>query len=62
MNKGEVVMARDKYDPYWMTIGKYLGKALRRHEIELPSRKILTYDHVEPLDLDKYFTQRFKEN
>ena len=62
MKTGGIVMARDKYDPYWMVIGRYVGKTQYGHEIELPSKKRKTYNHVEPLDIDRYFEERFEEN
>ena len=49
MQVGDLVMARDKYDPYWMAIGKYVGKTRYGHEIEFPSKKRKTEWILKPI-------------
>ena len=53
-------MVRDKHDPYWMDIGEFVKHTpYGTYEIRKPSGKLYTWKYCEPLDLYKYFTQRF---
>ena len=59
--EGAVVMVRDRHDPYWMDIGEFVKHTpYGTYEIRKPSGKLYTWKYCEPLDLNKYFTQRFE--
>lgn len=57
---GDVVMVRDKYDPYWQSIGKFIEEDEHgRYIVQHTPYCSKSWRYVELFDVDHYFDDRF---
>lgn len=62
LGRGDVVMVRDRYDPYWQSIGRLIKvDEYGRYIVQHTPYCSKSWNYAEPFDVNHYFDDRFTD-